>query len=274
MARKAATLMPRLIEPITPTCPATEDFALQAKTFFGGLDGCPDGWILCALPPRTARRLHYLGFRTFRALLAWEKHRRKPADRLMVDMPIGLPDSGRRVCETMARRMLGKRASSVFPAPRRPMLAFQHYAEANAWGKKQGTENGGGLSKQAWMLVPKIRELDAALTPGDQNRICEAHPEIAFCRLNTGLPCGHNKKTREGRGERLTVLREALGLADLPDYDALRADFLKQKFRLGVDDLIDATVLAVTARDRHRGRAICLGDGSLDRTGKKIEIWG
>ncbi len=266
--------MPCLNERITPTCPATEEFALQAKPFFGGVDGCPDGWIMCALVRQKPQRLYYLGFRSFAALLQWETHRRKAADRLMVDMPIGLTDSGRRACDIMARRMLGKRRSSIFSAPRRPMLGFQQYAEANAWGKTQGKENGGGLSKQAWMLVPKIRELDVALTPDDQNRICEAHPEIAFFRLNNAAPCGHNKKTLEGLAERLLLLREALGQADMPDYDALRADFMNQKFRLRVDDLVDATVLTVSARDQHRGRAICLSDGAVDITGKKIEIWG
>ena len=41
-------------------------------------------------------------------------------------------DDGRRPCDRMTRRHIGARSSSVFPAPRRPMLAFKDYEAANS----------------------------------------------------------------------------------------------------------------------------------------------
>ena len=49
------------------------------------------------------------------------------------------------------------------------MLDFETYGDANAWGKAQGPDGGGGLSKQAWVITPKIREIDAIIAPADQH---------------------------------------------------------------------------------------------------------
>lgn len=50
---------------------------------------------------------------------------------LGVDIPIGLADEGARHCDKEARRVLGQpRASSVFPAPIRPVLAAECWEEA------------------------------------------------------------------------------------------------------------------------------------------------
>ena len=47
-----------------------------------------------------------------------------PADTVLVDIPIGLPDSGRRECDLAARKLLGpRRGTSVFTGARRPALS-------------------------------------------------------------------------------------------------------------------------------------------------------
>jgi hypothetical protein len=80
---------------------------------------------------------------------------------IALDMPIGLPERGPRACDLEARRLLGPgRASSVFPAPIRPVLVATSYDDAcqirlQVEGKK--------LSRQAWVIVPKIREVDDML---------------------------------------------------------------------------------------------------------------
>jgi predicted RNase H-like nuclease len=103
---------------------------------------------------------------------------------ICVDMPIGLADRGPRRCDGLARALLPRgRKSSVFPPPRRPMLAHATWAAANDWGKR---EEGSGLTVYAWGLMAKIRELDRALGPGDQRRVRESHPELAFSRMNGG----------------------------------------------------------------------------------------
>ncbi|GAB4521019.1 MAG: DUF429 domain-containing protein [Amphiplicatus sp.] len=191
---------------------------------------------------------------------------------MIVDMPIGLADSSRRACETMARRRLGpRRAASVFASPRRPMLDFARYEEANAWGKAAGPGAGGGLSKQVWNILPRIREIDSIMTPADQSWLGEGHPEVAFSRLNDGAPCRHSKRTEEGRRERLALLRRG----GFPAGVALLAQ-AKARFRAAVqpDDILDACALALTAEARLGGRALRLTDGARDARGLVMEIWG
>lgn len=194
----------------------------------------------------------------------------------MADMPIGLGDETARPCEKAARVLLSPlRHSSVFSPPRRGMLDFEDYSEANAWGKAQakrltGTEAGGGLSKQAWMIAPKIREADAYMTPARQERLAEAHPEVAFWRLNGGAPCTHSKRTPAGRAERAALLARN-GLDAEPLFPALRKD---AGGGAGLDDWYDACALALTARARLEGEAVRLGDGERDARGLLMEIWG
>lgn len=45
-------------------------------------------------------------------------------------MPIGLGENGPRPCDQAARRFLGQRGSSVFPAPVRAVLAATTYVQA------------------------------------------------------------------------------------------------------------------------------------------------
>ena len=168
-------------------------------------------------------------------------------DAFAVDMPIGLLEHGPRACDVEARRRLGPRRSSVFPTPLRPMLAATTYAEALAVG---------GLSKQAFNLLPKIREVDAVMTPDKQKQIAEVHPELCFARLR-GQPCAAPKRTPEGRAERVAALGVALGR---PPSGA------------AWDDVLDACALVETARrlaDRDVER---LGDGARDARGLRCEI--
>ncbi|MEZ5891597.1 MAG: DUF429 domain-containing protein [Parvularculaceae bacterium] len=228
-----------------------------------GIDGCRGGW--------AAVKLGFAGETgafiapDFAGLMA---EAGRAAEAIMVDMPIGLADAGRRQCEKLARQKLTPgRTSSVFPSPRRPMLAFATYAEANAWGKAQGC----GLSKQAWMIAPKIREIDDAITPADQARLGEAHPEVAFTRLNGGRPCAHSKRTREGEAERLALLACG-GIENAEDLFAeLKA---AHGGMIGRDDVYDACALALTARARIDGTAWRLTDGARDARGLVMEIWG
>lgn len=233
-----------------------------------GVDGCRGGWIVVLLDTRL-RRVQGAVWASFAAL--YEACAGKAAS-MIVDMPIGLADSGRRACETMARRRLGpRRAASVFSSPRRPMLHFLRYEEANAWGKAAGADEGGGLSRQAWNILPRIQEIDAVITPEDQSWLGEGHPEIAFSRLNGGAPCRHSKKTDQGRRERLALLRRA----GFPDGHGFLAQ-MKAHYRAAVqlDDILDACVLALTAEARLSGRALRLTNEARDARGLVMEIWG
>ncbi len=210
-----------------------------------GVDGCRGGWavaVALASPSARDREPFDIGVvETFADVLAL-----RPAA-IAIDIPIGLLDSGRRACDVEARRRLGPRRSSVFPTPLRPMLAAQSYDEANAIA---------GLSKQAYHLIPKIREVDALMTPRRQRSIVEAHPELCFSRL-LGHPCAAPKRTTEGRAERRKVVNLTI---DRPPTGA------------AWDDVLDACALVHTARRLVRGEIERLGDGARDARGLRCEI--
>ena len=109
---------------------------------------------------------------------------------IAVDIPIGLLDRaqpGGRPCDRNARILLGRaRASSVFTPPIRAALKARAYREAMRL-------NGAGMSKQAFNIMAKIREVDGVIEPGSQDRVFEAHPELAFIGL-AGRPMRHNRR--------------------------------------------------------------------------------
>jgi predicted RNase H-like nuclease len=89
--------------------------------------------------------------------------RERPPDLVCVgiDIPIGLLE-GPRACDKAARKLLGQpRGSSVFPAPCRPALGPQTYAEASSINREKTMR---GLSQQAWGVAPKIKQVDDAIT--------------------------------------------------------------------------------------------------------------
>ena len=186
---------------------------------------------------------------------------------IVIDMPIGLPEVPGRACEREARTAIGPRRSSVFSAPLRGMLAFTAYEEANAYGKMRGA----GLSKQAWNITPKIRVLDALMTPAKQARVVEGHPELAFTRLG-GAPCAQPKRTDAGKRERL----QRLNAAGVHGAALLRAARKAHPTRsiFTDDDLLDACALALTAEAHLSGKAWRMGDGARDARGLLMEICG
>jgi predicted RNase H-like nuclease len=205
-----------------------------------GVDGCRGGWAV-ALASVDGGPFDVRVVPTFGDVLALQP------TAIAIDIPIGLVDAGSRACDIEARRRLGPRRSSVFPAPLRPMLAADTYDAALAIG---------GLSKQAYHLLPKIREVDALMTSNAQETIVEAHPELCFARL-LGRPCAAPKRTPAGRAERqmavsLTIDRPPTGAA--------------------WDDVLDACALVETARRLVGDDVERLGDGTRDRRGLRCEI--
>jgi predicted RNase H-like nuclease len=200
-----------------------------------GVDGCSSGWFAVTYDPDEG--LDY----TLRPDFAAVVDAVPSADRLLVDMPIGLPEGGRRACDEAARERLGSRASTVFFAPCRAVLDAPDHEAASALNRDR---TGYGLSIQAWHLVPRIREVDATLRSSRATPpVVEAHPELCFAALGDG-PVSVSKATAAGRTERLDRLR-----AVLPDVDATYEAWLDATLRKDVarDDVLDALVLAVSA---------------------------
>src|SRR5205807_4188081 len=129
---------------------------------------------------------------------------RRAADVVAIDIPIGLPEPGARACDVQARAALGRRGVTVFPAPVRAVLNCTTYAEARGVLAAAG---GRSMSAQAFGIVPAVRQVDAAITPADEARVVEAHPELAFVLMGNGVALP-GKRTVEGaalRVQRLTT---------------------------------------------------------------------
>jgi predicted RNase H-like nuclease len=178
-----------------------------------------------------------------------------------VDIPIGLPVAGPRACDREARRRLGPRRNSVFPAPARAVLGTTSYADACAVSREAC---GMAVSRQLYNIVAKIREVDHVVSPRLQQRLFEASPELSLMVMAGGAPMRHPKRTAEGRAERSAALGTT-GLGDVATLvDARPAG-------AGRDDLLDALALAWTARRHVAGTCVRLG-GEEDERGVRMEI--
>jgi predicted RNase H-like nuclease len=230
-----------------------------------GVDGCRGGWLVVTaeVSPFTVRSVsvHATPGPTLQELAAGRVRV------LAVDMPIGLPGAGPRACDVAARRELGPRRSSVFPAPVRGVLDCVDHRQAVARHREL---DGRGLSVQAWNLVPRILQLDRALddVPAEvRPRVVETHPELAFSVLS-GAPMRHPKRTTAGRRERLRALRP-----HVPDRVTRPAAVPRGA---AADDVLDALALAVRAAQWVDGGAppLVLGDGTVDDRGRTMQIRG
>lgn len=226
-----------------------------------GVDGCRAGWIGAALAFSGDARLvdfEWLLFPDFAALLV----QRQRFAQIAIDMPIGLLDEctpGGRLCDKLARKAISPRTSSVFSPPPRPALAATDYDQARPFG----------LSLQAFHIMPKIRQIDALITPELQQHIFEAHPELAFTLLS-GSPMQHNKLRHAGRAERVHALTSIF-----PDTQSWLDALPFKRSQVGLDDAIDALILAHVARRKVDGEALCLPDDpGRDARGLEMAIWG
>jgi predicted RNase H-like nuclease/RimJ/RimL family protein N-acetyltransferase len=221
-----------------------------------GADACRGGWCVVTLPVEGDAAVEVVE----RFSTVAGRQARSQLGAVGVDIPIGLSDDGPRRCDLEARELVGPRRSSVFPAPVRPVLGARTYEQALGRARQV---SGVGLSKQAWNLVPKITEVDRLLDPTRQGRIFECHPEAAFAAL-AGHPMAHSKKQVAGRLERLALLRPRI-----PGIDPL---VTRPPKGAAADDVIDAAVLAVTAKALLDDKVRRLGERRHDRRGLVMEI--
>ena len=218
--------------------------------WLAGVDGCPAGWAV------VWRRLDGDGASAFSVaadFAAILDDPRQPAI-VAVDMPIGLPDrvgKGGRGPEATVRPLLGARQSSVFSVSSRAAVMAADYGEACRIALAT-SEPPRKVSKQCFHLFPRIREIDALMTPALEARVFECHPELAFWRLNGEKPMALPKKVKSRANP--AGIAERTRLLARHGYDAA---WLAEDLPRGVghDDFIDAAVLAVIAGRIARGEA-------------------
>lgn len=227
-----------------------------------GVDGCPAGWFYVALDAAGAWCCGVVD--RLRDIV----EQADAADRVCVDIPIGLPDKSRpepRACDREARAKLGPRSSSVFPAPTREALVYdldeasasasrelvnKYYRVACQRNREATAAQIGGaieLSKQTFLITPRIRDADELLRESDKARriILEVHPELCFWALNGCEPMRHGKKKPDGRYQRLEVLEACWPGAKAAADEIGR---LFQRKDVAWDDIVDAMAAAATGR--------------------------
>lgn len=236
-----------------------------------GVDGCPGGWLAVIRTLNDPASARAEIFPTFASLLA---HTPRLA-MIAIDIPIGLPDRaelGGRSADVAARTVLGARKSAVFSVPARSAIMEPDYraACAIAFANSNPPRK---ISKQMFNIFPKVREIDALLTPTLQARVREVHPEVAFAALNGWHPLEHAKKVKsQPNPTGLIQRRELLIRAGYPP--ALLDTPFKRKIA-GPDDLLDACVNSWTAARILNGTARCFpAEPPLDAKGLRCEIWG
>ena len=227
-----------------------------------GVDACKKGWFAVCLEPD--KRWAIGIFNSIGNL--WRRFEKDSL--ILIDIPIGLPGSGKRRCDVEARKILRKRASSVFPVPCRQAVYADTYANACRLNKKI---LGVKLSIQTWKISGKIREVDNLLLRNikARRRIRESHPEICFWALADGRPMMYYKKTARGFSERVNILNRIY-----PSSQEIVAEAITNYRRkdLSKDDILDAMVLAISASAGSRGIATIPHHPEKDPKGLSMEI--
>lgn len=212
-----------------------------------GVDGCKWGWVGVRWDGTT----EVLVAATIAELTAAAG----PVDAVAIDIPIDLPVDEPRRAEQLARGRLPGRASTVFNAPAAIVLDAADYSAGNAANR---AALGLGLSKQAWSLVPKIRDVRDWLATGPDVTVVEAHPEVCFASMHGGVLV--EGKTTAGGEELRRSLLATHGLT----VDAERRP------GVAVDDILDAAATAWTARRVADGIAERLPPEPRDRLSPAI----
>jgi len=228
-----------------------------------GVDGCAGGWLAVSLTADSD--LDKACYETFSAVV--DAH--ATADRILVDMPIGLPDEEPRECDTAARDRLGARGRSVFPVPCRAVVNYARETDDASYDRASEIQRDNlrrGLSKQAWNITPKIAAVDTVLRERAAVDIRESHPECCFAALNDGYPVAQPKASATGRAARFGVLDGELD-GWRTCYEAALDDYYRNT--VARDDIIDA--LALVAAGRHPLTSLP-ADPPTDAAGLPMEI--
>ena len=106
------------------------------------MDGCKAGWFVVELDHNGGS-----AFDIFPDIGTIWQQVSKTASLILIDIPIGLPEKGTRACNMLARKVLGKRAASVFPVPCRKALQALNYQDAS---KINYQASGKKISVQSW----------------------------------------------------------------------------------------------------------------------------
>ena len=230
----------------------------RGNGWVAGVDGCPAGWMVVF-----ARVSEHEGSTELRLCVQPRFADILCADQapavIAVDIPIGLPAQagrGGRAAEHMVRPLLGERQSSVFSVPSRAALERTDYGEACVVALAT-SEPPRKISKQLFMIVPKIREVDACLRaePAAAPRVFEVHPELAFWRLNGARALAEPKKVK-GRCHEPGLCAPATPSCRSRTSDSDGAQRTAQRGRCGRSSRCARVCRGCAAHSRRHGAAL------------------
>ncbi len=243
---------------------------MMNEHWLAGVDGCPAGWVSASVRPAGEEvRVRVV------SRFAGVKNAPGAPGIIAVDVPIGLPQRigvGGRGPEAAVRKLLGARQSSVFSVPARAAIYAQTFSEACRIGMETSQPRR-KISKQLFMIAPKIREVDILLRedPALKDRVFEVHPEVAFWRLNGNRALDEPKKIKGVPYAPGLALRRRL---------LIEAGFARACVEAApprgarADDVLDALACAAIARRIHAGVAESFpASPTRDAFGLRIAIW-
>ena len=251
----------------------------DTSTFVAGADGCKGGWIVAATDSEDLGHPRVATVSAFQDI--WTVFGAEP-DVLAVDMPVGLVNNGSRRVDGIARKLLGKKSSSVFTPPERMLLEYaslnnhlsddregsymDSYDAVNEWAQQF---LGHGVPIQAFGIFPRIAEVDRYMTEERDPRVHESHPELIFKRMNSDRVVADSKRAEEGQAARAALLEQYVGV------DAGAIEIQKTPGAdAAVDDLHDALALMWAAARINSGDAERIPKVvDLDPVGLDMAMW-
>ncbi|TVQ12894.1 MAG: DUF429 domain-containing protein [Balneolaceae bacterium] len=209
-----------------------------------GIDGCRAGWIAFVHDGNSVTSRIIRSDAGLRELFL-------ECDRVYIDMPVGLAETGQRACDTELRNaMPPAKKASVFMTPVRGAVYAANYRQACDLNLQSA---GRKISIQAWNITNRIRQVDQLLRADASlaTRVIECHPEWQFIQFSgAAMP---PKKTTLGIEARIEQLETIFPGAPV-HFSELMAT-LKRK-EVQPDDILDAMVLMVAARLSALGAAV------------------
>ena len=200
-----------------------------------GIDGCKSGWF--SIWENQDKSIHSSVFSNLNELKNFFKNESQLI--LGIDMPVVLSEVIPRQADQLARKLLSKKASSVFTAPTPEMLDQPNYEKASLVSKRLF---GKSMSLQSWYLFPKIKDVQTMIHHEDM-QIYEIHPELSFRAMNNEQVILESKKTHEG-----FALRNALLSMHFKNF--IFDDIRNQHARKDVmdNDILDALAVLWSAK--------------------------
>jgi predicted RNase H-like nuclease len=200
-----------------------------------GIDGCKSGWFsVWQNPDDSIQSSIFSTLNHLKDFFNDEAHLI-----IGIDMPVVLSDFIPREADQLARKLLSKKASSVFTAPTPEMLEQPNYERASYVSKRLF---GKSMSLQSWYLFPKIKDVQTIIHDAHIN-LYEIHPELSFRAMNHEEVILESKKSKEGFEIRNALLKRHF---ESFDFESIRNLYPRKDVM--DNDILDAMAVLWSAK--------------------------